>query len=285
MQTQFACRRFHVVPNEAGPVCGQAIENQADRPPSSIHQLPQQRDEQFIGQTVRVGTEPELAPRSDRRGGRYLLALPWPNHDRRLAAQPAHYGMDRALVKARLIPKQDLCAFTFSLTGKRRIGLWLPQGNRFRIPLTRTLRRQLQLRQQRADRTDAQRNPELALDQQRHDRARPQSEIQSLQTRSAAVDPAQHLPLLRRRQAARTPDAAGRTQSPQALAAAGDLAHPLVNRLSVESAGADHRHGILAFAHAAARHEPYLFEGGMIERTAVHSLYRTRPTPRDSTPS
>jgi hypothetical protein len=77
----------------------------------------------------------------------------------------------------------------------------LPQGNRFWVSLIGTLQRflgrQLQLRQQHANRRDSQFDAKLALYQQRHDRARPQPKVQSVLARITSVDPAKHLSLLR----------------------------------------------------------------------------------------
>ena len=65
--------------------------------------------------------------------------------------------------KTRFVQKQNLHAIVLSPAVQRRIGLFLPQSNRFGISLVRTLqsflRHQLQLRQQLADRHDARINP------------------------------------------------------------------------------------------------------------------------------
>src|ERR1019366_8387366 len=113
-------------------------------------------------------------------------------------------------------------------------------------------------------------NPELLLDQQRHDRARPQTEIQSILPRIAPIDPTKNVSLLRRGQATRPTGAASRTQRPQTVAASGGHVHPLVDRRAVESVRGDHNARILTFANPANRHETNLFKRGMIERAAVY---------------
>jgi hypothetical protein len=87
-------------------------------------------------------------------------------------------------------------------------------------------------------------NPELPLDQQRHDRVRPLAKIQSLLPRIATIEPAQGLSLLRHGDATRPSGVARRTQRPQAVAASGGHMHQLVyrhtpTRASIDKAGID----------------------------------------------
>src|SRR5450631_2631689 len=281
MQAQLPCGRFDIVANDASLVRRKAIENQTHGLPTAMHQLAQQLDKPLAVQTTHVGAEPKLPARTHRRGGGDRLPLPRSVHNRSLAAQSPGLSMNGVGAKTGFIPKQNLCAVAFSLAGQRRIRLLLPQGYRLRISLIRTLQRllwrQLQLRQQRADAGDSQINPELPLNQQRHDRARPQTEIQSVLPRIAAIDPPKDLSLLGRGQTTRPTSAARRTQRPQTVAASGGHVHPLVDRRAVESVGGDHDARILALAHPANRHQTNLFKGGMIKRAAVnfhHALYQ-----------
>src|SRR5450756_913921 len=274
MQAQLTFGRFDVVTNETSFVCGEAVENQPHRLFAPMHQLAEQLDEQRTVQSADIGAEPKLPAWTHCRGGRDRLALPGSINDGCLTTQSPGLAVHGVSAKARLIPKQNLRAVAFSLTGQRRIRLLLPQCNRFGISLIRTLqrflRRQLQFRQQRADGRDSQINPELLLDQQRHDRARPQTEIQSILPRIAPIDPTKNLSLLRRGQATRPTGAASRTQRPQTVAASGGHVHPLVDRRAVESVRGDHNARILTFANPANRHETNLFKRGMIERAAVY---------------
>src|SRR5665213_101943 len=274
MQAQLSAGGFDVVTNDASLVCGKAIENQADGFPAAMHKLAQQLDEAFAVQPALVGTAPKLPARTHRRGAGDRLTLPRAIDDRSLPAQSPPLSMTGVAEKARFVPKQNLRAVALRLPGQRRIRLLLPQGNRLRVPLIRTLQRllrgQLQLRQQRAYRGDAQIHSELLLDQQRDDRARPQTEIQSVLTRVAAIDPAKYLSLLGRSQATRPTARACRTQRSQAVAASRDHVHPLVDRRAVESVGADHDIRILAFAHPAHRHVTNLLQRGMVERAAIN---------------
>src|ERR1022692_3421759 len=230
MQAQLTFGRFHVVANETSFVRWQAIEDQTHRLFPPMHQLAEQLNEQFAVQATHVGAEPKLPARTYRRSGRDRLTLPRPIHDRRLTTQSPRLAMHGVGPKTRLIPKQNLCAVAFSLA-----------GHRLRISLIRTLQRllwrQLQLRQQRADAGDSQINPELPLNQQRHDSARPQTEIQSVLPRIAAIDPPKDLSLLDRGQTTRPTSAARRTQRPQTVAASGGHVYPLVDRRAVESVG------------------------------------------------
>src|SRR5665213_3459154 len=278
MQAQLSSGGFNVVADGASLVCREAIENQADGLAATMHQLAQQLDEVFAVQGALVRTEPELSARTYRRGSRDRLTLPRPIDDRSVPAQPPRLSMNGVGAKARFVPKQNLRPVALGLLGQRRIRVLLPQGNRLGIPLIRALQRllrgQLQLRQQGAYRGDAQIHSELLLDQKRDDRARPQTEIQSVLTRVAAIDPAKYLSLLGRGQAARPTARASRTQCSQAVAAPSGHVHPLVDRRAIESVGPDHDTRILAFAHPPDRHETNLLQRGMVERAAIN-LHRT----------
>src|SRR6266404_310815 len=275
MQTQSPFRGFDVVANDPSLVRGNTIENQADGLLAPIHQLAQQVDEQLAVQSTYVGAEPKLAAWTHRGGRRDRLPLPGSIHNRRLAAQTPSLSMHCVGAKAGFVPKQNLRAVAFGLAGQRRIGLLLPQGNGFRISLIgalqRLLRRQLQLRQQRADRRDSQIDSELLLDQQRDDCTRPQAEVQSVLSRIATIDPTKYLPLLGRGQTSRTTRSTRRTQRPQSIAASLGHPHPLVDCRAVESVRGNYDARIFAFAYPSDRHETNLLQGGVIECAAINS--------------
>ena len=104
--------------------------------------------------------------------------------------------------KSGLVPEEHFGALCLRFAGNGRIGFALPSLDGLRIALIgalqRLLRCQPQLRQQLTHRAHPEMNAKLLLDQFRHNVARPQAKVQAVLARVAPIDPAKHLPLLRR---------------------------------------------------------------------------------------
>ena len=215
-----------------------------DRFPAVLHHLLQQLDEQFRIERAVVGAEPERALGIDRRSGAERLPLPGPLHHRRLAANAPGLAMHRIGAEAGLIPEEDVSALRLGLPGDGRVGFPLPALDGFRIALIgalqRLLRRQPELRQQFADRGQPKPDAKLLLDQLGHHRARPQTKVQAVLARVTAIDPAEHLPLLRRRQTARPSRRFGRAQRLDPHPRLQRRLEPLVDRRAIESVGRNH---------------------------------------------
>ena len=117
--------------------------------------------------------------------------------------------MHRVGPKARFVPEENVRALALGSTHDRGVYLVLPALDRLRVALIGALqgflRREPEFGEQRANRSNAQADAKLALDQQRDDAPRPQPEVQSVLARVASIDPTKHLPLLRRSQTAGRP--------------------------------------------------------------------------------
>jgi len=102
------------------------------------------------------------------------------------------------------------------------IGLALPALDGFGVSLVRALqrflRRQPQARQHSAHSRDAKLHAELLLNQHGRDLPRPQPEVQTVLPRALAIDPSEHLRLLRCRELARPTGRRARNQRAFAFA-------------------------------------------------------------------
>src|SRR5947209_9045115 len=175
--------------------------------------------------------------------------------------------------KARFIPKIHRATRGFGLPGNVGEGIPLPLLNRRRSalvgPLQRLLWGQSKLGEQLANRRPAKPDAELALDQAGHHRAGPQSRVQAILTRIMAIDPAEHLLLLARCQAAWAPTRPSGTQRFQAKPRLAGGLDPFVDRRAGEAVGGDDRGGGFAFPNPLNGYQPNGFQRLMIETATV----------------
>lgn len=133
---------------------GQAVQHQGQRLLAPVHQLLEQVHERLAIERAVVCRKPERTLGTDRRGRADALAL----------SEHIHHQVPRSCAatvraKARFVPKFDHRTVAFGLSGQGVTGLAL-QG---------LLRRQTQVRQQRADRGETQADSEFYGHQFAHD--------------------------------------------------------------------------------------------------------------------
>src|SRR4029077_14656744 len=140
--------------------------------------------------------------------------------------------------------------------------------------LQRLLRRQIEPGEQLADRREAQADTELPLNKLCHHRSRPQPEVQTILSRVLAVDPAEHLLFLPRRQTSWASRCRPRFQRTQPDTRFGCRGKPLIDGGAVETVGCDDHRSCLALTHTLDRHQSDGLQGSVIERSSV-SLHTT----------
>src|SRR5579862_8973064 len=245
VKTQLATSRRNIVTDEGALVGRQSVEYEIDWFLPVAHQLPQQLYKQLTVEPTLVGAEPELSARTDRRRCRDRLPLPRSMNNRCLSTSCPGLAMYRVGSKTRLIPKQNCRSTALGLAGQRRICFLLPPRDCFRVtlvgPLQWLLWSQVQFRQQCANGCYSEGNSKFLFDQNRHDRAGPQTEVKTVLPGISTVDPTEHLSLLCRCQAARTPCSSRRAQGTQAEPAPASQLHPLVDGRAAEAVGGNHR--------------------------------------------
>src|ERR1700733_10932001 len=233
------------------------------------HHPPQQTDKKLGRQPTFVGAVPEPTPGIHRRCRADRLPLPRTRHHRGLsfdAPSPAMHGIG---TEPRLVPEEDLTAFHFGLSCNGRIAHALPALDRLRVALKRLLRRQIEAGEQLADRREAQADIKLPLNQRSHHRSCPQPEVQTILSRVLAVDPAEHLLLLPRRQTPWAPRCRPRFQRTQPDTRLGCRGKPLIDGGAVEPVGCDDHRSCLALPHPLDCHQSDGLQGSVVERSSI----------------
>src|SRR5208282_2833285 len=97
--------------------------------------------------------------------------------------------------------------------------------------------------------SDPELHAEFLFDQLAGNLSCPQPEVEAVLARVLAVDPAKHLPFLRRCQRPRPPRRLTCGECAQALASSARRAQPLVYRGATKPGRSDHRAGVVTVAH------------------------------------
>jgi hypothetical protein len=196
--------------------------------------------------------------------------------------------MHRVSPEARFVPEEDLGVFLAGLSGNGWIRVVLPALDCFRVALVsalqRLLRRQVQPRQHRADRRQAQRDTELPPHQFPNQVARPQPEVKPILHRILAIDPAQHLLLLRTCELARAARAFAGAQCPNATTATARLSPDLVRPRAMHPKRCRNIIRMLSLGHALNRQNAHLFKRVVSQSSAVSFHETIRQIPRIRVP-
>lgn len=242
----------------------QSVDDQMNRLAAIEHQLLEQCHEQLTAEPTFVRGKPEGALRVDGRRRAHTLPLARTLDNGRFTSRRPGPAMHRISPEARFVPEEDVGVFLAGLPGNGWICVVLPALDCFRVALVsalqRLLRCQVQARQHRTYRRQAQRDIELPLHQLPNQVARPQPEVKSILHWILAINPAQHLLFLRTRELAGAARAFAGAQCPNATSATARLSPDLVRPRAMHPKRCRNIIRMRSLGHALNRQDAHLFK-------------------------